>query len=85
MGKRHGRTVTLASTRARSRVPDLDRPEVELDLLQRLWNFNACMRDTSDPDKVLTAALRLSLDFFAAEQGAIVVMHSGRRAGLIAI
>jgi two-component system NtrC family sensor kinase len=68
------------STAAADRARPLDQisPEVELDLLKRLGQLNAQLRDSRDADKVLSLALRTSLDFFGVSQGCVATIHPSR-------
>src|SRR5207237_844858 len=52
-------------------------PVEECDLLKRLCSLNAQLREARDVDRVLSMALRLSLDFFQVEDGCVAVAHSG--------
>ena len=47
-------------------------PEVELELMQRLHTYGAQFREARDVEKAMRAALRLSQEFFAAKEGAVV-------------
>ena len=46
-------------------------------LLPHLWRFRTLFRDGRDAEKVLRFALRLSLDFFAAQEGCIATVQPG--------
>jgi signal transduction histidine kinase len=52
----------------------------ELELLQRLRSLTAQCKDGCDPDKLLRAALRLSLEHFAAVSGCVAIRAPGRSA-----
>lgn len=54
-----------------------DETAIEGGLWQRLWNLNALFRESRDADKLLKAALRLSLDHFAADVGCLVRVPPG--------
>jgi signal transduction histidine kinase len=52
-------------------------PEVEADLLRRLWNFHAQLRDVGEVEKVLPLALRLAMDFFHVPNGCVTEVRPG--------
>jgi signal transduction histidine kinase len=59
---------------------DRDGPAVHgisADLLPHLWQFRTQFRDGRDAEKVLRFALRLSLDFFAAQDGCVATVQPG--------
>jgi two-component system NtrC family sensor kinase len=47
------------------------------DLLPHLWQFRSQFRDGRDADKVLRAALKLSLSFFGGREGCIATVRPG--------
>ncbi|REK18961.1 MAG: hypothetical protein DWQ37_02770 [Planctomycetota bacterium] len=71
-------SAPTVSRRKRGAAPEVVTRDEEFDLLKRLWNFHAQQRATGDAEKVLTAALRLSLDFFGAGEGCVAVVRPGR-------
>jgi len=77
-------------SKARSRkTTESERPEengdrdvplvhgISADLLPHLWRFRTQFRDGRDAEKVLRFALRLSLDFFAAQEGCVATVQPG--------
>jgi signal transduction histidine kinase len=50
---------------------------ISADLLPHLWRFRTQFREGRDAEKVLRAALRLALDFFAATEGCVATVHAG--------
>ncbi len=50
---------------------------ISADLLPHLWRFRTLFRNGRDAEKVLRFALRLSLDFFAAQEGCIATVQPG--------
>jgi len=77
-------------SKARSRKkPEPEQPEkngaqgdssahgISVDLLPQLWHFHTQFRQGRDAEKVLRAALRLGLDFFAADEGCVATVHPG--------
>ncbi len=50
---------------------------ISADLLPHLWRFRTQFRDGRDADKVLRFALRLSLDFFGAQEGCVATVQPG--------
>jgi signal transduction histidine kinase len=78
MSKRRAATSASTARPKRAADPESLAPDAEFRLLKQLWNFNAQQRTTGDADKVLVAALRLSLDFFGAPEGCVVTVRPGR-------
>jgi two-component system, NtrC family, sensor kinase len=52
-------------------------------LVGRLWRFRAQYRDGRDAEKVLRAALKLSMDVFGAGEGAVASVGPGAQGGRI--
>ncbi|NUQ63195.1 MAG: GAF domain-containing sensor histidine kinase [Pirellulales bacterium] len=79
MGKRrsHG-TPPGPLPHTRSKVLGAITPDAEFDLLRRLASFTAQLRDARDAEKILTSAVKLGLDFFAASEACIGVLRPGR-------
>lgn len=69
---------TRAKSDQRPQVLDKITPAIEFELLKRLHNYQAQLREAGEADKVLHAALRLSLDFFHAPAGCVAIVHPGR-------
>jgi len=67
----------------RPKVLDEITPAIEFELLKRLNNYQSQLRDAGEADKVLHAALRMSLDFFHAPAGCVAIVHPGREAAEI--
>ena len=70
---------TRAKSDQRPKVLDEITPASEFELLKRLNNYQSQLRDAGEADKVLHAALRLSLDFFHAPAGCVAIVHPGAR------
>jgi two-component system, NtrC family, sensor kinase len=69
-----GSRSTVADRKPLNQITDAH----ELDLLKRLSQFNARFRDTLEVDKVLSSALRMSMDFFGATEGCVAAVRPGR-------
>jgi signal transduction histidine kinase len=52
-------------------------PDTEADLLRRLWNFHAQLRDVGEAEKVLPLAIRSAMDFFRVTHGCLTVVEPG--------
>src|SRR5262245_51462456 len=54
-------------------------PALEHDLLRRISSFMNQLSDSREVEKVISRALRLSMEFFGAPEGCMAVVKPGRR------
>lgn len=70
-----------ASAQAPSSKPNPRPAAPSLDLIAHLWRFRTAYRDGRDAEKLLRGAVKMGMDLFCAEEGAVVSVEPG--AGLL--
>ena len=81
--KRSRKGASQAFVADRPHALDRMSSDAEAELLRRLWNFHAQLRDVGEAEKVLPLAMRLAMDFFRVTNGCVTVIQSGRDAAVI--